>query len=320
MPRQARLDSPGTLHHVMIRGIERGEIVSVNKDRDEFVSRMGGLAQETETRIYAWAILSNHAHILLRSGPKGLARYMRRLLSSYANYYNRRHNRHGHLFQNRYKSIVCEEDSYFMELVRYIHLNPLRAKAVNSLPALDVYPWCGHSAVLGKRVRKWQDTGYVVKWFGSKGDYREFVKRGITQGQRPELVGGGLIRSQGGWSAVKAMRQSGEGEKGDERILGSGDFVDRLLAEAEEKIRRQLPSNALERRARKVVDDMCANHEVNKEVLASGNRRRQYSRVRAELAQVLTEEVGLTLAECARQLGVTTSAIAQMLNRRKCKK
>jgi len=101
----------------MIRGIERGDIVSGEKDREELVYRMGMLADETKTKIYAWSIMSNHAHILLRSGPNGLARYMRRFLSSYAGYYNRRHQRYGHVFQNRYRSIVCEEEPYFMELV-----------------------------------------------------------------------------------------------------------------------------------------------------------------------------------------------------------
>lgn len=110
MPRQARLDAPGTLHHVIIRGIERKKIVSDDTDKRNFVSRMGTIASETKTSIYAWALLTNHAHILLRSGSLGLSRYMRRLLSGYAVSYNRRHRRHGHLFQNRFKSIVCEED------------------------------------------------------------------------------------------------------------------------------------------------------------------------------------------------------------------
>jgi putative transposase len=126
MPRQARLDSPGTLHHVMIRGIEQRRIVNDDQDRREFVQRLGALAEETQTLVYAWALMSNHAHLLVCSGPLGLATFMRRLLTGYAVSYNRRHRRHGHLFQNRYKSIVCEGDSYFTELVRYIHLNPLR--------------------------------------------------------------------------------------------------------------------------------------------------------------------------------------------------
>ena len=113
---------------------------------------MGGLALETDTAIYAWALLTNHAHILLRSGPAGLSKYMRRLLSGYAIFYNRRHQRHGHLFQNRYKSIVWEEESYFKELVRYIHLNPLRGKQVESFSKLSHYPWCGHSIIVGRET------------------------------------------------------------------------------------------------------------------------------------------------------------------------
>lgn len=133
MPRQARLDAPGTLHHVIVRGIERGKIVADRQDRAAFVARMGDLAAATQTSIYAWALLPNHAHLLLRSGPQGLPKFMRRLLTGYAIRYNRRHRRAGHLFQNRYKSIVCEEDPYFRELVRYIHLNPVRAKLVTDL-------------------------------------------------------------------------------------------------------------------------------------------------------------------------------------------
>ncbi len=118
MARQARLDTPGTLHHVMVRGIERRRIVDDKQDRREFVARLGTVAIETGTSVYAWAILSNHAHILLSSGVQGLSKFMRRLLTGYAITYNIRHRRHGHLFQNRYKSIVCDGDSYFTELVR----------------------------------------------------------------------------------------------------------------------------------------------------------------------------------------------------------
>ena len=107
MPRQARLDAPGTLHHVIVRGIEKRRIVDDRWDRGNFVSRMGEVASDTETVIYAWALMTNHAHILLRSGTHGLSKFMRRFLTGYAITYNRRHKRHGHLFQNRYKSIVC---------------------------------------------------------------------------------------------------------------------------------------------------------------------------------------------------------------------
>lgn len=137
MPRQARLDAAGTLHHVIIRGIEKRHIVKDDEDRRAFVLRLGSLASETGTAIYAWALLTNHAHILLSSGPAGLAKFMRRFLTGYAVNYNLRHHRHGHLFQNRYKSIVCNGERYFTELVRYIHLNPLRVGLVADLKELD---------------------------------------------------------------------------------------------------------------------------------------------------------------------------------------
>ena len=125
MPRQARLDAPGTVHHVILRGLDRGQIVADAQDREAFLARVGDLAATAGTRIYASALLQNHAHLPLRSGPRGLPQFMRRVLTGYALAYNRRHQRVGYLFQNRYKSIVVEEKPYFRELVRHIHLNPL---------------------------------------------------------------------------------------------------------------------------------------------------------------------------------------------------
>jgi len=214
MPRQARLDSPGTLHHVIIRGIEGKEIVDDEQDRKDFVSRLGKLAKETQTSIYAWALMTNHAHILLSSGPQGLANFMRRFMTGYAVGYNLRHRRYGHLFHNRYKSMVCDGDSYFTELLRYIHLNPLRAKLVGDLSGLESYPYCGHGVILGRVSYDWQDRDYVLSWFGrregeARSAYRRFVKEGVALGRRPELVGGGLGRSLGGWSEVISLRRPG---------------------------------------------------------------------------------------------------------------
>ena len=161
MPRRARLDAPGTLHHVIVRGIEKGRIVNDVADRKNFVNRLGALAAGTKTSIYAWALMPNHAHLLLRSAEVGLSGFMRKLLTGYAISYNRRHRRWGYLFQNRFKSIVCEENAYFTELVRYIHLNPLRAKLVKNLSQLDCYRWSGHSVLMGKIENEWQDRDVV---------------------------------------------------------------------------------------------------------------------------------------------------------------
>jgi putative transposase len=321
MPRQARLDAPGTLHHVMVRGSEGREIVDDEKDRKRFVGLMGSLASETDTRIYAWALLSNHAHILLRTGPLGVSKYMKRLLTGYAVFYNRRHRRHGHVFQNRYKSVVVEEEPYFQELVRYIHLNPLRARMVGSFAQLNRYRWCGHSVILGRRSNEWQDRNYVLQWFGGKADeakraYRQFVKGGVEQGRRSDLVGGGLIRSQGGWAAVKQMRRQGVREKSDERILGSGQFVQQLIEHSDEGRRKKLSVREGLREAIAHIERVCEEQHVDSKALRAGSRRKRISKLRARLTETRTDAFGLSLAETGRQLGVSSSAVAKSLSRR----
>jgi REP element-mobilizing transposase RayT len=322
MPRGARLDSPGTLHHVMVRGIEGRKIVDDDIDRKKFVFRMGDAAQATGTSIYAWALLDNHAHILLKSGPLSLPTFMRRLLSGYAISYNLRHNRHGHLFQNRYKSIICEEDSYFKELVRYIHLNPLRAGVVGTLAKLDTYQWCGHCILMNRQKNKWQDREYVLKWFGvkegeAKKSYRDFVRKGISLGKRSELTGGGLIRSMGGWSAVKAMRRTGAEEKSDDRILGSGTFVAEVMNQAEKKIKYQLSALDMDKLITEEIEMHCKQKGIDVRILRSGSRRNPLPQLRKILALKLVNEYGVSLAETARQLGLSTSGIAQILKRNK---
>ncbi len=320
MPRQARLDAPGTLHHVILRGIERGKIVDDEKDRHNFVSRMGELASKSITQIYAWALMKNHAHILLRSGSDGLSKNMRRFLTGYAIAYNRRHDRYGHLFHNRYKSIVCDEDSYFEELVRYIHLNPLRAKSVKNMSELERYRWCGHGVIMGRFKYEWQDREYVLSWFGKKeGEakrvYSKHVQAGVGQGRRPDLVGGGLIRSVGGWSEVLSLRRDKERVLSDERILGSGDFVERIYREADERIRYQIPSNELIQKVGQLIEEVCKKEGININELRMGSRRGNIPKVRKQLACQLVDRFGVSLAEAARQLGVSTSAISKALRR-----
>jgi len=311
---------PGTLHHVMVRGIERRRIVNDVADRKNFVERLGELSAATKTTIFAWALMTNHSHILLRSSEIGLSGFMRWLLTGYAISYNRRHRRWGHLFQNRYKSIICDAEAYFTELVRYIHSNPLRAKLVKSLTQLDRYRWSGHGVVMGKIKKEWQDRDYVLRWFGTKqGEaktaYRSYVKKGIDQGRRPELVGGGLIRSLGGWSAVKAMRRSGDRELCDDRILGSGEFVERIIKEADAKIKYQLPVKEHGQKIDEFISKICKQEKVSIEELRAGSRRQAVSGVRALIAIGLVKKHGVALAEIARRVGVSTAAVSKIIKR-----
>jgi hypothetical protein len=280
---------------------------------------MGRLTQASGTGVYAFALMSNHVHVLLKSGNEGLPTFMRRLLSGYAQYFNRRHNRVGHLFQNRYKSIICEEEAYFDKLVAYIHLNPLRAGLVGTLQELALYPWSGHAVLMNEVVYEWMDREYVLRLFGSRegaarNAYLSFVEQEMGIDREQELSGGGLVRSQGGWSKVLSMRNNGERALGDERILGCDEFVRELLKEAEGRKDIQLPETERLERYQDAIEQTCQAAGVTFEFLHSGSRRGLAPMLRKELTRKGVYEFGLSLAETARCLGVTTSAVSYMLN------
>ncbi len=321
MPRQARLDASGTLHHVIVRGIEKRRIVDDQKDREAFVSRLGDVATDTRTVIYAWSLMNNHVHLLVRSGPSGLSQFMRRLLTGYAVWYNRRHSRIGHVFHNRYKSIVCDEDPYFRQLIRYIHLNPLRVQLVKDISELNRHPWSGHGVIMGNVKHEWQDRSYVLSCFGkkeaaAKKAYLAYLEEGVAQGRRPDLTGGGLVRSLGGWSEVVSLRSNKQHVLTDERILGSGDFVEMVLKEADERFGFQIQAKQQRSRMQQIIEDVCRKEGINIKELRLGGRRKMVSRVRADLAHTLSNELGIPSAEIARQLGVSTSAIGKVLQQR----
>jgi REP-associated tyrosine transposase len=320
MPRKARLDIPGTLHHVMIRGIEGCNIFREDEDRSAFIDRMGTLVKETGTRILAWALMDNHVHLLIISGPVGISTFMRRLLTGYAYNFNRKHKRSGHLFQNRYKSIVCDLDSYLLELVRYIHLNPVRANVVKSLDELERYPWCGHGVLSRKKKNDWQESEFVLGFFGAKEKdavkaYRKFMDAGKGQGRRPELVGGGLIRSMGGWSRVLTLRKQGEAESFDDRILGDGDFVQDILTEADQRLARQIRARKKTRSISQWIKKRCKESGIAEAELRAGSRRRAVSELRKEICIFLNGELGVSMAEIAREVGVGTSGVAMVIKR-----
>jgi REP element-mobilizing transposase RayT len=150
----------------MARGIERCRIFVDDPDRIEFIARLTSVLIECSITCFAWALMPNHVHLALCTGDHPLATAMARLLTGYAVYFNRRHDRVGHLFQNRYRSIPVDDDEQLLTLIRYIHLNPLRAGIVGGIDELADYPWAGHAPLLGTRRAPFQDTRRVLSWFG----------------------------------------------------------------------------------------------------------------------------------------------------------
>ncbi len=310
MPRQPRLDAPDVLHHVMVRGIERRAIFRDDTDRADFLQRLAALATAGALTVYAWALLPNHAHLLVRSGGRPLSRSLRSLLTGYAGAFNRRHRRVGHLFQNRFKSIVVEEDPYLLELVRYLHLNPVRAGIVPDLGALDGYPWTGHSALLGTVPRPWQATAAILRQFGptprrATRAYRGFVAAGVAQGRRPELQGGGLVRSLGGWTAVATLRHGREAYAADERVLGASDFVEQLrqtVAAPAAAAPRRLPLP-------RVLQAVAAAMGLAPAALAGAGRTPRVARAREGVAYLWCRRAGQSGRVLAAALGISHQAV-----------
>ena len=320
MPRKARIDAPGALHHIMARGIEGRPIFKNDHDREDFIKRLASIIEETETICLAWALLPNHFHLLLISGPVPIAKVMLRLLTGYAVSYNLRHKRQGHLFQNRYKSILCQEEPYLLELVRYIHLNPIRASIVSDIKSLEKYPYCGHGTLMGKFENDWQDTKGVLRLFGKKTiharrNYREFVIKGIQMGRREDLTGGGLIRSVGGWQNVNVMRKDKLWQKSDERILGDGDFVEETLAASQENLEHKYSLESRGYNLDKIADRVCELLGLDRKDIWSPGKERYRVRARSLLCFWASRELNVSQAELSRRFKLSATAISRSVKR-----
>jgi hypothetical protein len=259
--------------------------------------------------------------MLLRSGPSGISTLMRRLLTRYAIYFNIRHKRHGQLFQNRYKSIICQEDTYLQELVRYIHLNPLRAKIVKDLNELDKYPYCGHRVIMGVVKREWQDIEYVLGYFGkrmgtSRKKYRSYLEKGISMGRKPELVDGGLIRSMGGWDEIKKMRLTGQDRiKSDQRILGESDFVMEVLSESEENLTHKYELKSRGYNFEKVLERVSLIFELEADYISGKGRQQDRGKARDLSCYWCVIKLGMSMAELAKRLDLTIAAVSCAVRR-----
>jgi hypothetical protein len=234
-------------------------------------------------------------------------------MTGYAVRFNLRYQRAGHLFQNRYKAILCERDSYFLELIAYIHLNPVRAGLVHDLRGLRKYRWCGHSTLLGGNIHKFLARDDVLIQFGSPlrlamRRYESFVSDRANEFKRGELSGGGLVRSMKG-------RQSSEGreltarekkELSDERILGAGHFVESVLRKVEREQNRKVPLE-------EVIDQVEKKSGVKFEEIASKSQARHIVKARAMYCHLAKERCGVSGARLMRQLKLTSGAISHLV-------
>ena len=255
MPRKARIDAPGALHHIICRGIERRKIFRADTDRDDFLDRVAKALLDSQTPCYAWALLPNHLHFL-----------------------------------------------------------------VTTMDDLDHYAYSGHSAIMGHSDHPWQRIDEVLGRFGghartAKRAYRSFVEKGIPLGKRPELTGGGLIRSLGGWGEIKAMRRAKDHCKGDERILGDSGFVESVLANQGEHLERRCAVQAQGYDFHSVVTRVGEIFGLEAETITAPGKQRRRADARALVCYLATRELGMTAISVARLIGVTQPAVSRAVYR-----
>lgn len=322
MARQGRIHIPGGLYHVIVRGIERHSLFRDARDRLCFLKRLGEGLEENHILCYAWSLMDNHAHLLLSPQDIPLGVLMRSILTGYAVDFNHRHKRIGHVFHNRYKSIICQKEKYFLELVRYIHLNPLRAGLVKTLKQLECYPWCGHGGLIGQKITRWQQTGQVLCYFGTRKAtaivaYKHFVQEKVAEGPREEFEGGGVRRSRKGWERLNSAEQKEKLWSGDERILGDVKFVDQMIRGAETKTIEQQDLIRLEWDIGKIEERICEYYKIEKDQLRRKMRIHKGKEAKALLVYLGIEKLGMTIAALARYLSHNPTSVSRLYEKGK---
>jgi len=258
MARKARAEVEGGLYHVIVRGNNRRRIFDSPANYEKFLSLLATQKIKLPFFLYAYCLMTNHVHLLIERQKDSVGRIMHRVLTGYSQYYNRRYQRVGHLLQGRHKAILCQSDRYLAELVRYIHLNPVRAKMVSEP---EEYAYSSHRAYLGLEAAGIVDVEPVLRHFGAQKPlareaYRQFVAAGMTSGHQEEFY----LADEG-------------------RILGTEEFVDATIHRLGEskgsgpvKLTKEFKAErlieAVERVCRVPREDFCGSSKTLRAVAA----------------------------------------------------
>lgn len=309
MPRQARIDIAGQIYHVMARGIERRAIFLGDDDRADLRERVRLWLNNSGAKCLAWCFMPNHFHLLLLRGIRPLSGIMRHIMTGYAVNFNMKHRRTGHLFQNRYKSIICSEENYLREAAPYIHLNPLRGGLVGSLEELKNYRWCGHASALASFNDGILDRRELLAHYGpvERGAAEEYFRAVL---ERAADGGGGGFWETGlppraGDVPVPAARGGGRTHV-DSRILGGPDFVESVLKAAGEE-REELRGRA------EVLAEVERITGIRKAEIFRHSHEKGPSRARALYCYICVRDAGSGGGELMRELGITSSAVSKLV-------
>lgn len=292
MPRCARLDAPAAIHHVMLRGIEQRPIFRDDQDRADFAERLDRLVPELGFRCFAWVLMPNHVHLALQTGLVGLSRLMARLGTGYARTFNLRHQRAGHLMQNRFKSRLVGDESDLVGLVIYIHANPLRAGLVSGGRDLEEFAWCGHGSLLGRRpARPFESSGLTLALFSDDAKLaRERIRRRIETTQKGDPFPPDVVRAEG-QECEQASSCLVPEERAKETTTDERRSLDGLIAE------------------------VCQRLGAEEVAVRTGRRGRLASAARAEIAYQAIHGLGVRASRVGEALGVSESGISRAIDR-----
>jgi len=308
MPRKARLSIPGCVTHIMAHCLDRVKLFGDNEDRQYFVNLLSKYVKETGCRCYAWALMANHYHLLIRTGASDLWRTMKPLNMRYAQFHGRKYGRRGPLFMDRYKSIVTSDQNYVQELVRYVHLNPLRAGVCRSLTELDKYPWTGHAVLIGRRSDVYQDTDAVLRRFGTdllsaRREYRRFLNAGIGE------TGDNYL--------LKLVRRSNHDCQKNRSVgcwvIGDQKFVTKVITESVSRRLRIRQTDASDERLLIIGKKVCDTFGVPKKVLFCRHRGGPGSEARKVFCFLCVRQYGAATKRVAEFLGVNPGSASNML-------
>jgi REP element-mobilizing transposase RayT len=283
MARKPRLFAPGVLYHVIVRGNQRQNTFLGPADYQSYLEKLTEYRRKYDVTIYAYCLMPNHVHLLLECGKTPLGKFMQGLQQSYTQYYNRKYKKVGHLFQGRYKAILCQRDVYLMELIRYIHLNPVRSKLAKRP---QDYRYSGDPVYRSGKATAIVEPRAVLKMIGGRSGYKRYIQEGHDDGHREEYY-----------------------EVADQRFLGDqefGEVLKRNHEEAKPKKRRGLGV---------AVKQLAAGLKLDIEQLRAPSRGWKVSGQRAMIAYVLVRRAGYTVKEVAGYLGRDATTISSVLSR-----
>jgi putative transposase len=284
MARRPRLFAADLLYHVIVRGNQRQKTFLTEADYQAYLERLARYRKKYDYCLYAYCLMPNHVHLLLQSSHHPLGKFMQGLQQSYSQYFNLRHRKVGHVFQGRYKAIICDKDEYLLELIRYIHLNPVRAGMVKTP---ELYRYNGHQDYLEAKPSAVLDPRRALALFGGRGSYKRFMAVGVEEGHKEQYY-----------------------EVQDQRFLGAegfGDEIQRTLGKPQESV----SPKPLETLVKKLAHEL----EMTVEVLRSPDRSWAVSKARTVMAYVLVRRMGYRLGDVAAYLRRDIATVGTLVGR-----